>query len=52
MRNYIQRDSAAIFFSVESLTKTGHCLGVCHGGFHLHGLARGTRTKCKRKNTK
>ena len=38
MNSYIQLRTAAIFFSIEPLSKTGYWLGVCHGWFHLQGL--------------
>ena len=37
MNSYIQLQTAAIFFSIEPLSKTGYWLGVCHGWFHLQG---------------
>ena len=30
--------TAAIFFSIEPLSKTWYWLDVCHGWFYLHGL--------------
>ena len=38
MNSYIQLQTAAIFFSIEPLSKTGYWLGVCHGWLHLQGL--------------
>ena len=31
MNNYIPLETAAIFFSSETFSKTGYSLGVCHG---------------------
>ena len=33
-----------VFFSIELLSETGYWLGVCHGGFHLHGLPPDVRS--------
>ena len=43
MNSYIQLQKAAIFFSIEPLSKTGYWLGVCHGWFHLQGLTGGVK---------
>ena len=36
--------TAATFFSNELLSETGYGLGVCHCGFHLHGLPLAARS--------
>ena len=43
MNSKISLGTAAIFFSSESLSKTGYCLGLCQRQFHLHGLTRHVR---------
>ena len=43
MNRYIQLQTAAIFFSIEPLPKTGYWLGVFHGWFHLQGLTGGVK---------
>ena len=43
MNNYIQLQTAAIFLSIEPLSKTGYWLGVCHGWFHSQGLTGGVK---------
>ena len=40
MSSDIPRQTAAIFFSIEPLSKTEYWLGVCHGWLNLHGLLR------------
>ena len=44
MNSEILLQTATIFFSIEPLSKTGYWVGVCHGGFHLHGLPRAARS--------
>ena len=36
--------TAAIFFTNKLLSETGYLLGVCRGGFHLHGLPLAARS--------
>ena len=52
MNSYIQLQTAAIFFSIEPLSKTGYWLGVCHGSFHLQGLTGGVKNASWERITK
>ena len=41
------------YFSIETWSKTGYWLGVCHGCYHLHGLTQAARNaKWKLPNEK
>ena len=52
MNSYIQLQTAAIFFSIEPLSKTGYWLGECHGWFHLQGLTGGVKNASRVRITK
>ena len=52
MNSYILLQTAAIFFSIEPLSKTGYWQGVCHGWFHLQGLTRGVKNASRMRITK
>ena len=52
LKRFVQRETAAIFFSIEPWSKTGYWLGVCHGWFHFHGLARVARNAKQARITK
>ena len=43
MNSEITGDGSHIY-SIEPLSKTGHCQGLCCGWSHLHGLTRFART--------
>ena len=52
MNSYILLQMAAIFFSIEPLSQTGYCLGVCYGWFHLQGLTGGVKNASRVRITK
>ena len=52
MNSDILLHTAAIFFSIEPLSKTGYWLGVYHGCFHLQGLPKAVRNTNRARITK
>ena len=52
MKSYILQQTAAIFFSIELISKTGYWLRVCHGWFYLQGLPRAVRNASRARITK
>ena len=52
MSSYILLQTAAIFCSIEPLSKTGYWLCVCHGWFYLQGLTRCVKNASRVRITK